>query len=92
MDLTTLNNSANPAKTNMGGVIAPHEENLTSLCFDLFFYLLGQKYRSYKRWGFKDAQEQDKYWIPPTHPLYMESARPIPNYVFILNFLFYNID
>ena len=39
------------------------------------------KYRSYNRWGFKDAQEQDKYWIPASHPLYMENARPIANYV-----------
>ena len=40
------------------------------------------KYRSYRQWGFKDAQEHDQYWIPETHPYYMESARSIPNYVF----------
>ena len=35
------------------------------------------RYRSYKRWGFKDAQKEDQYWLPPTHPMYMESARKI---------------
>lgn len=29
MDRTTLHNSACPAETNMGGVIAPHRENVT---------------------------------------------------------------
>lgn len=29
MDRTTLHNSACPAETNMGGVIAPHTESLT---------------------------------------------------------------
>ena len=35
------------------------------------------RWRSYKRWGFKDPQKQDQYWIQPQHPLYMESARTI---------------
>ena len=29
MNTATLHNSANPYNTNMGGVVAPHEENLT---------------------------------------------------------------
>lgn len=31
MNTATLHNSANPYKTNMGGVVAPHEENLTRM-------------------------------------------------------------
>ncbi|KAK8791697.1 hypothetical protein WA538_002901 [Blastocystis sp. DL] len=64
MNTATLHNSANPYKTNMGGVVAPHEENLTQM-----------RYRSYKRWGFKDPQKEDMDWLPPQHPLYMETAR-----------------
>lgn len=41
------------------------------------------RWRSYKRWGFKDECEQDQFWIPETHPYYMESARSIPNYVVV---------
>lgn len=33
------------------------------------------RYRSYKRWGFKDPQKEDMDWLPPQHPLYMETAR-----------------
>ena len=41
------------------------------------FNILEMRYRSYKRWGFKDAQKEDQYWLPPTHPMYMETARKI---------------
>ena len=35
------------------------------------------RWRSYKRWGLKDPAKEDKYWLPETHPMYMEQARPI---------------
>ena len=39
------------------------------------------KWRSYKRWGFKDPAKEDKYWRPETHPMYMGEARQIPGYI-----------
>ena len=39
------------------------------------------RYRSYKRWGFKDPQPEDSYWLMDTHPMYMEQARTIDPYV-----------
>lgn len=39
------------------------------------------RWRSYKRWGLKDPAKEDKYWLPETHPMYMEQARPIPSYI-----------
>ena len=39
------------------------------------------RYRSYKRWGFKDPKPEDSYWLMDTHPMYMEQARKIDPYV-----------
>lgn len=50
----------------------------------ILFDGIAMKYRSYRQWGFKDAQKQDQYWLPETHPLYMENARPIPHYVSVI--------
>ena len=76
LDKTTLHNSSNPYKTNVGGVIAPHEENLTRT--QLVASSTNRDEMAFvQRWGFKDPQKQDQYWIQPQQPLYMESARKI---------------
>ena len=39
------------------------------------------RYRAYRQWGFKDPMPEDNYWLPETHPMFMEQARPIEPYV-----------
>ena len=47
--------------------------------------IVEMRYRSYKRWGFKDPKPEDSYWLMDTHPMYMEQARTIDPYVWIVS-------